>query len=505
MLRMQQRTGLLAALLLVLLALAGTSAHGAGTGMVVGWTAPVQGTKPTRSADETTYRVIARTGIGGWGLRVRLSNVYGDGPLKVGAASIARRDGNSGARVVRASLRRLTFEGRSAVTIPAGEDRWSDVVKLHLRPLEDVAINLYVPKANLVSLHAGEVLNSRQGPSQYASDAGAGDLTDRSGARPFHAHGTDVYWADAIEVRTEGAAIMTLGDSLTEGAGAVVGTTDRADLYDRYPDVLARRLVDAWTGFAAVNSGLSGDSSTSAAARLARDVFGLGGVTHVIVLEGSNDVAGVHTAAQIIGGLADLAARLRAGGVSPIGGTIPPRDLPPDRERVRVAVNDWVRTSGAFDAAVDFDAVLRDPHAPSRLRRRYDAGDGVHPDPQGLAAMANAIDLQMLGVPAPGEDLALAIDDVPDRITWRRLASKGLKVGVRVNRRVRVKARLKVVERGRPRELAAETLDPVAHSAVVPLRPAQLERVAGRAEVLVSARTPDGEATRVRRRLTIAR
>lgn len=227
--------------------------------------------------------------------------------------------------------------------------------------------------------------------------------------------GVDVAVAEPIPV------VVAFGDSITDGAFASSG------MYGRWTDVLTERLAaDATLGpVAVVNLGTGGNQilaeSSGAAdmraafgeaglARFDRDVLGQPGVTHLIVLEGINDIglaslfgdsATAPGASEIIGGLWQLAQRARAHGISPIGGTLAPFAgavyFSPEGEATRSAVNAWIRAGGAFDPVIDFDAATRDPAQPTRLLPTYDPGDHLHPNDAGYRAMGEAVDLALFG------------------------------------------------------------------------------------------------------------
>ncbi len=227
-----------------------------------------------------------------------------------------------------------------------------------------------------------------------------------------------------MEVARDGPAktIVAFGDSITDGVGATQGA-DR-----RWPDRLAERLVRR--GGAAVfvaNQGISGNRvlndgfGVSALERFDRDVLATPGLAYVIVFEGINDIGisfaprrgeggplaefmkrfgGAPVGADdIIAGYRQLIARAHAAGVKIYGATITPYQgagtASAEGEAARQAVNSWIRTSGAFDAVIDFDAVWRDPARPGQIREGYHMGDHLHGNDAGYAAMADSIDLAL--------------------------------------------------------------------------------------------------------------
>ena len=167
---------------------------------------------------------------------------------------------------------------------------------------------------------------------------------------------------------------------------------------------------------AVMNQGLGGNRilhdirGDSGLRRFDRDVLAQPGVTHAIIMLGTNDLRNRPgkreeevTAPQMIVGLKQFAVRGQARGIRVIGGTLTPFEnetfLPgawnPKREAVRQAVNEWLCQTDAFDAIVDFDRALRDPDHPTRMLPIYDCGDHLHPSDLGYRTMGDAIDLSM--------------------------------------------------------------------------------------------------------------
>ncbi len=198
--------------------------------------------------------------------------------------------------------------------------------------------------------------------------------------------------------------LVALGDSITDG------TQSGIDLNRRWPDIFARRLAAAGIRMAVANGGIGGGRALedgvgpNALARFDRDVLAQPGVTHVTVLEGVNEIgaAGARpspTVADLISGHQQLIARARARGLKIYGATLAPFEgaayWTPEGEAKRQALNNWIRTSGAYDAVLDLAVVLQDPARPTRMRAEYDSGDHLHPGPAGYAAMAASIDVEL--------------------------------------------------------------------------------------------------------------
>ena len=358
---------------------------------------------PRDSVDRTptlfnqTVRLIARTSIGGDKVRVRLSNEYGDRPLVIGAAHIAVRD--SGAAIDPSTDRTLTFGGRATVRLNPGAVAFSDPVTLAVPALRDVAVSLHLAdSARIVTRHQLAL---------QTNYIGRGDVT---GARTFAPETTLVVWPFLVGVDvTNNAAvgvISTIGNSITDGA------LSTRDANTRWPNVLAKRLSVGDAPMAVVNAGISGGrvltfgAGPSALARFDRDVLTTPGLTHVILLEGINDIGasardGV-TADDIIFGYRQMIMRAHERGVRIIGATLTPAgpraSFTPTLEARRTAVNVFVRSSGEFDGVIDFDAMTRDPANPLQFLPKYDSGDHLHPGDVGYKAMGEAIDLMLFGV-----------------------------------------------------------------------------------------------------------
>jgi lysophospholipase L1-like esterase len=352
---------------------------------------------PAPGLSANTLRQVVHGSLGGRRLRVRFSNVFGDGPLTIAAAAIAPSLGES--RIDAAAQRALTFGGRTRVDIPAGRDTTTDVIPFDLAPLSNVAITVRFERVPAV-------LTGHPG-SRTTSYIQPGDAL-RQPSLPGAVATVHWYVATGIDVIApeRAAAVVTLGNSITDGRGS--GT----DRQNRWPDELARRFQsDPTTRLVAVlNAGIGGNCvlrsclGPSALSRLERDVLRPAGARWAIVLEGVNDIGQAKTPADadsIVRGLtaayAEIVRRAHANGMRVYGATILPfggsfYDAP-YREAARMTVNAWIRTSGTFDAVIDVDAALRDPAQPSRLASVADGGDHLHPNEAGHRMMAAAIDL----------------------------------------------------------------------------------------------------------------
>jgi lysophospholipase L1-like esterase len=367
---------------------------------------PNNALRPEQLTD-VTLRQLMRVTLGGPRLRVRLSNAFGTAPLRIDSVQVARTPGGDSARVL-AGGAAVTFAGRAEVLIPAGAEITSDPVAFALPPLATVAVTMHVadPPAQQTS-HPGSRATSWLLHGNHVADP---DLPDAQGAEHW-------YFLSGIDVEAPAgaAAIVTLGDSITDGRGVTHSGNNR------WPDVLAERLqADPRTRHIAVlNHGVGGGrvlndgAGPNALARFERDVLAMPGVRYVLLLEGVNDLgtftrdapqtpeAHADLVRRLIAAYAEMIRRAHERGLFVIGGTIIPYGgfelYHPTavNEADRQAVNAWIRAPGHFDAVVDFDALTRDPAHPERMRSEMDNGDHIHPSIAGYRAMAGAVPLAL--------------------------------------------------------------------------------------------------------------
>ncbi|MGN8000331.1 SGNH/GDSL hydrolase family protein [Sphingomonas sp. 22176] len=367
-----------------------------------------QNALPAADLTDATLRQIVRLQGSATRLRVRFTNRFGTAPLTIDGATIARATDAASPRIDPATLRPLRFGGATAVTIPAGADYWSDPVDVKDAGGTNLAISLYVanPPAQQTG-HPGSRATSYIVHGNHSADP---DLT---GAKTVD-HWFQIAGIEAVAPKAR--AIVAFGDSITDGYGVKPNTNAR------WTDALQRRLraVPGMGEVAVLNAGIGGNRllndglGPNALARFDHDAIGQPGVTHLIVLEGVNDLgtltreapvpAATHSAlvVRMIDAYRQIVTRAHARGIKAIGATIMPYAgsgyYHPDaqNEADRQAVNRWIRTPGNFDAVIDFDAAMRDPADPNRLRKDYDSGDGLHPSVAGYAAMAGAVPLALL-------------------------------------------------------------------------------------------------------------
>ena len=378
--------------------------------------------KGVTTLQDQTVRQVLHASIGGDSLQVRFTNEFGDRPLVIGEARIAlRAKGSTGTDTQPGTDRRLTFGGRTSTTVPAGSPLLSDPVQLTLPDGGDLVVSIYLPESTPVTtLHAFPYQDNAVAKGNVTA---AQALTGASTVGQW-------YFLSGVSVlapeRDDAAAIVALGDSITNGAETTRGANRR------WPDLLAERLRKARDipERGVLNEGVAGNRllhdpnppagsaaegfaaffGESALRRFDRDVASQPGAEYLVVLLGVNDLghpgtvapeSETVTAQQIIDAHRQLIARAHQQGMAAYGGTILPfegDDLgfsSPENEAARQQVNHWIRTSGEYDAVIDFDAALRDPANPRRLAPRYDSGDGLHPNDAGMKAMADAVPLKL--------------------------------------------------------------------------------------------------------------
>lgn len=387
------------------LAVATWAASADSTQWVDAWGAVPDSAGPALKAQ--TVRQVVRVSIGGSALRIRLSNLDGTAPITIGPVHIALHA--TGSAIQPGSDHALTFNGNASVTIAKGASVLSDAVTMHVAPLQELAVSLYLPSAT--------------GPSTAHSDGMATTYITDSGDETSGATLADaeelhsrLFLTDVeVEAVAPAQTIVAFGDSITDGHQST------HDANHRWPDLLAARLQAApgTASITVVNSGISGNRilhdnlGPSALSRFDRDALEKTGVRWIVLLEGINDIGASSqpptpqddvSANQIIDGIKTLIARAHAKGIKIYGATLTPfavAEWPyytPQGEVKRQAVNAWIRSSGAFDAVIDFDKITRDPAHPTRFLPAYDSGDHLHPSDAGYKAMADALELGLFAV-----------------------------------------------------------------------------------------------------------
>ncbi|PTM56494.1 SGNH/GDSL hydrolase family protein [Desmospora activa] len=351
----------------------------------------------TEGVSNQTVRMIVRPHLNGDRVRIRLSNTFGERPVTFEEGYIA--DVLDGATTVPSSQRQLRFNGRKSITLAAGQSIMSDPVRFAVSREQDVAISLYVKgESGPITWHR----LAKQ--ASYISEEGNFSTDHRSD--PFIRRTYSWYWITGLDVLapTDTVGIVCMGDSITDGAGSTSGANAR------YPDFLSQRLQAEGLSWGVMNAGISGNKilrddpvyGPKALDRFQRDVLDQSGVTHVILLEGINDIG--HTPGErnpdaIISGMRQMITQAHDRGLKIYGGTLTPYGgadyYTEEGNLVRRQVNHWIRTSGEFDGVIDFDAALRDPERPNRMLPVYDSGDHLHPSDAGYRRMAEEVNLQL--------------------------------------------------------------------------------------------------------------
>ena len=361
---------------------------------------------PPDDLRDATVREIFHLSAGGPALRVHLSNAFGTDALHFTAVHIAKPVSPSSPAIDPASDKALTFAGLPDVTIPPGAEFVSDPIEYPVVALSDLAVTFHLDTPPAIETgHPGSRATS------YFIHGNLVTAPDLPEAR----HIDHWYQISAVDVLADpkAACVVVLGDSITDGHGATTNGNDR------WTDVLASRLQASkdTRDIGVSNQGIGGNHlltdglGPNALARFDRDVLAQAGVRWLIVLEGVNDLGGLaregevtpaahaERVRRVVAAYEQIIVRAHAHGFRVIGATITPYvgsdyyHPGPLSEADRQAVNQWIRSEGHVDAVLDFDAVVRDPRQPDRLRATYDCGDHLHPSPAGYKAMGESIPL----------------------------------------------------------------------------------------------------------------
>lgn len=395
---------------------------------------------------QVTLRQVVHLSQGGKRMRVVLTNEFGTTPLRIDSVHVAFK--SAGSRILPNTDRAVTFSGQAGTTIAPGQFAATDAVVETVPIFSDVEISVVLPAQDLpvITYHAAAHTTTYIAPGDHATAEQflppttpppglstpdvrapiAAPLSDKaivqSATNPTTASGfgtdangsvvqtTSWYFLKDVEVNStrKSGAVVTLGDSITDGTGSTTETNRR------WPDVLAPLLAanKKTAALSVVNEGIGGNrvlregTGPSALSRFDREVIHQPGVRYVLMLEGINDIGNTHrspsdaiTEQQLVDAYTDLANRAHAHGLRFIVATLPPYGganyFSPDGETIRQNFNTFLRTSPAFDGVVDFDKVTRDPDHPERLLPKYDHGDHLHPSDQGYAAMGAAVSLKL--------------------------------------------------------------------------------------------------------------
>lgn len=366
----------------------------------------VNGTlQSSRVFENQTLRLNVFATLGGTKARVKFTNKYTNVPLPIGGAHVALR--STGASIDPATHRTLTFGGRTAVTIQPGAELWSDPVPLAVRQHADVAISVFIPGTyRPAGFHRTGLKTGYLGPGNQT-----GAVSISPGAPPAGRGGRgggdtidQVYLVSGLQVLApaDTRVIVALGDSITDGAASAT------DANGSWPDVLSRRLAASSDGapVAVINMGIGSNRFVSAALagptgteRFEEDVLERPNVTHVILMEGVNDISYEHVAPTVLIDAYQAAiARAHARGIKVVIATLLPiqnsvKDTP-ENIATQQAVNAWIRAGEGFDGVIDFEKVVQDPQNPLRIRADL-TPDFVHPNTLGYRLMGESIDLRL--------------------------------------------------------------------------------------------------------------
>ncbi len=358
-----------------------------------------------------TVRQVARISVGGDQVRIVLSNEFGARPVTIGSATVALSAG--GDTVDPATVKPVTFSGQTSAVIPPGAPLVSDPVDLAVKPLSSVAVSFYLPKkTGITSVHWDG--------AQTTYVSGTGDKTKDADFKPESTDKSRLFLSRILTTaKPNSNAIVFFGDSITDGACSTVDTSNR------WPDHIAERLqAEGHPDVAVVNEAYSGDRvltngmGTNALSRFDMSVLSHPRVSTVVMMMGINDIGWPGkdaitpsdpepTAEDVIAGYKQIIQRAHDHGIRFVGVTLTPfidtfKGLPtsgyytPEKEKIREAVNDWIRANKTAEGLIDFDKLLEDPNNPKHINPAYDCGDHLHPNDAGYQAMAKAVDLSVL-------------------------------------------------------------------------------------------------------------
>jgi lysophospholipase L1-like esterase len=384
-----------------MLALAGCAAiEPAASQQQTGW-AGAWGASPTippaggKAFENQTVRQVVRLSTGGSAVRVRFTNEYSDKPLDIGAATIAiaGADGKPTGEILA-----LTFGGKPSVAIPAGAPLLSDPVALSVKALDSLSLSIFLPTATgpCTCHFAGTATAYLSSPETFT----------RTGFEPASTFTNRAFISGVEVTRPDPRTIITFGDSITDGTASTVNANKR------WPDVLAERLAAADFARPISNQAIAGNRILSwqspifgdpALARFDRDVLSVPNARWLVILEGVNDIgmgaAAPPSAAQLIAGYRQMIARAEARGITTYIATILPyegaRYYQEAGETVRSQVNAWIRTNTDAAGFIDFDAAMRDPANPKKMKADLQSGDWLHPNDAGYKVMGDAVDLAL--------------------------------------------------------------------------------------------------------------
>jgi lysophospholipase L1-like esterase len=296
----------------------------------------------------------------------------------------------------------LTFSGSKTVTIPPGAPMVSDPVDIKVAARGDLAVSFFVSAPTPIDTYHWDA-------EQTGFIVGGNEVSAATFDNPTKTT-VRIFLSDILVEAPAGArAIVAFGDSITDGAASGV------DQDARWPDFMADNLAPL--NVAVLNAGISGarllqsKMGENAMARFDRDVLAKPNVAAVVVLMGINDIAcpgqtfapndPFPTKDELVAGYRQLLARAHMRGIRVVVGTLTPfrnalKGSPLEgyytepRNKLRKEVNDWIRSSGEFDAVVDFDKLVQAPSSPDDIADVYQA-DHLHLSAAGNKLVADAL------------------------------------------------------------------------------------------------------------------
>jgi lysophospholipase L1-like esterase len=374
----------------------------------VAWGSPMAWAQPGVIASDTTVRELSTVALGGKAVKVRISNLFGDAPLVVGAATVALSSG--GGAIIASTLKRLAFDRRPSITIPVGRVAYSDATRLTVAGGQTLAVSVYVRDSDLVTLHPYGNL----GAVSFFAGNGSGNQVDSVTGTAFPNPSPWPRWVDAVDVlepRGQGS-IVVLGDSITDGYNTTLRWTDLLQKrIDGLPVAQRRAIINEGITANAL-SPLPGDDSKTGGgpaglSRLQTDALGQPGVSYLVLFLGTNDLFFGDGAGHVIAAMRSAIARAHRAGIKIVGVTLLPRQGSerwdpqqyPNHQPFLEQIDHWILTSHAFDGVLDFAHAVADTYDgqcnPIAMYPSYDSGDHLHPNAAGQTAMANAVDTRL--------------------------------------------------------------------------------------------------------------
>ncbi|WP_283153255.1 SGNH/GDSL hydrolase family protein [Guptibacillus hwajinpoensis] len=367
------------------------------------WTASMQAPAKDGNSHEgfkdQTIRLILRPHMEGEKMRIRLSNEFGSLPLSMKEVRVAIS--KEGASIDKKTDKLITFNDKKAVTIPQGETQYSDPIDFPVKADQNITVSLYVDHET-----GPTTWHQRSNQTVYMSEKGnhTGDEKDSAYTSKEEAW----FWLERLEVvpdESVDGSVVVMGSSIANGNYSTLNANRR------WPDYLANRMnsENVEVKMSVLNAGISANhlinseegKGQNAFARLERDVLSQEGINGVILHEGINDLRHYpeYDSQKIIDRMKQIIKTTHEKGLPIYGGTLTPyKDssmFTEEGEMTRQEVNEWIRTSGEFDAVIDFDKALRDPDDPEKFLSKYDSGDHLHPNDEGYKKMADEVDFSI--------------------------------------------------------------------------------------------------------------